>query len=1060
MPNDPPQPYQEDYALRNRQQLAQIAAQLQANMQMMGSNTPVANTTYRRGQPFTAPNMFGQAMGGISSMFGEEAGGMASLIGGLIPAFAGSGMLGPLPGLVSAMQTSMPIGGGDAGAFMYAQMQRRVGKSLPKPVQAPLDFKSNAAIDYYNEEQAQYEQFASQAPPGTVPNFKPGAHKLLTKNKTFGTPNPANQHIDTRAEYGDGSGYSKSIELANVQEMTSNSRFKSMYGLFEAATGDELGDAEVQKLIKLAQSGTADDAKEANKTLTADKANGGDLARKVDRIVNNANKTSGLINFSKTLSTMANSVGGAAGIELGGMAETLMAITGADRDVSMFNPAALQSLSMKGGLGTAMTKDANGKLVPVVDQMTARLGSHLTDDKGPYKGARDMGAMKSGELMTELATSGLLTSGGVDTYGSLKPEDIKKMEEAVAMQLEGFSEVAAAGKRIGLQVGEIVQSMNRVYGGQLGVELADAAGAMRADFDKLNQAGTGTVGDDLVAAEERRTGQTLSTGSEERRMFLNAEAQRQAGATMMQRVEEAVQVGRYAGLDARGSMALIETASQLAGDMGMSGGVGLQMGRSAMGRMAIGSEMGIPMSADQALAQSKDVMNKASKNRSVQGFSSLKLALREGVLNDSDPKVQALLKDFESGKPIDPAAVNKLLLDSGVKDLSAFTSTEAVNTGMGVDGSAASISKYYATNEDVSLTGTIKRKMQKEGAIQDVEAFTKTLTTGSSASDIAKAFFENPETANNGQAASTAALDKLKDMSFGSFAAEFNKMGSQQERVALLDKLTKSGSIDAGQRASLLSNLGNRIEQYGLAGDKGTQRTAKIRLEEEQQIRTNSGMTDAELSAVATADIQDSLNDAFRANAGGTGMADMAGESIKHIRQDKADKIKKTRIAAGGTITDDEAMEQAKKEDLTLTEMFQVMSGNAGSQMKKNVVASLASAKDELKTATDKGDKAGEALANRKITQLTDMEAYFNDDDPETKEARKTKILENLQKEKEQQAVDVTKNMGTVQKTSYQADQSTISLSKNMEAVLVQLTELAVQVKLGVNAIGSLDRKV
>ena len=127
--------------------MAQIASQLQANMQMSGSNVPLANTTYLGPQPFTSPTMFGQFSNIVGSMFGPEAGAMTQMAGGLITSPGLRGMFGPISGAVSSMMSSMPIGGGDAGAFMYAQLQGRLGKSIPRALSMPADFSSQAAID-------------------------------------------------------------------------------------------------------------------------------------------------------------------------------------------------------------------------------------------------------------------------------------------------------------------------------------------------------------------------------------------------------------------------------------------------------------------------------------------------------------------------------------------------------------------------------------------------------------------------------------------------------------------------------------------------------------------------------------------------------------------------------------------------------------------------------------------------------------------------------------------------------------------------------------------------
>ena len=477
---------------------AQISAMLQGNA--YNSQTGFApNSTYRSPQPFGSPNMFGQFSGAVGSIFGQEAGQMLQMAAPMLANPQMSGLLGPIPGMISAMQNSMPIGGGDVGAFAYGQLQSRLGRSLPPPMSLPTQFDSQARIDLYNDQQQQFAAFTGRA------------------NSSF--------------------------------PMQLKSLMKNTFGLYEAVTGQKVSDPALDQLIN------AQTDAQANALMFVNGVSGNktDLGKKAEKILNNATKAAGFVNFTSSISKYAPMLSQALGTDAAGitdMVEGLQSALGLDRDPSQFSGAAIQSMSMMGALGTARAGfDANGKAVFAADRVVGNLMGHLDDTSGKYAGMRKMGAGKSGTLMSELARSGILTSGGVDTYGSIKPEDVKRMEEAVSAQIEGMSEVVAAGKRIGMQISEVTQSMQRIYSGRLGQELSNEAGRVYSELDR----------------------NFVGPKNDDTRLFLQNEAQRKAGITIMQQVETAVQVGRLAGFDSKTSMAILETASQLGEGIGLYG---------------------------------------------------------------------------------------------------------------------------------------------------------------------------------------------------------------------------------------------------------------------------------------------------------------------------------------------------------------------------------------------------------------------------------------------------------------------------------------------------------
>lgn len=977
-PNDPFSGQIDSYAMQNRALMAQIAAQLQGNMQMMGSSVPLANTTYMGAQPFTSPTMFGQFSNAIGSIFGEEAGAITQTAGQLMASPGLRGMFGPLGGMVSTMMSSMPIGGGaDPGAFMYSQLQSRMGRTIPRAVSLPADFSSQAAIDLYNEEQAQFNQFAG------ITNGAPGLRRFEQT----------------------GEGYSLGVQLANVKAMSSEgSRFKDVFNMFSAATGQNLQDKDLQPLIALAEKNTPEAAAEAEALLKANP----ELKRKATKILDTANNAANLGNLAMNISSMIppGILGGAETGALQGLGDIFMGLTGMDRNPQLFTAAAVQSLSMMGALGTA-TFDEGGKRVFAGERIVAGLTGNLERESGPYSGMRSLGASKAGQLMNELTKSGLLTSGGVDTFGAVKAEDVKKIEDAIAKQLEGFSAVAAAGKRLGLQINEIVQSMQTIYGGRFGEELSNAAGR---EFSKLREGISGPI-------------------DEGTRAFLEAEAQRKAGASMMQQVEKAVQIGRFAGFDARGSMAVLQTASQMAQDMGMTGEAGLSMGASALSRVALSRRMGMPMTMDQALAMSQDVMAKGANNPSVQAFASLKLAINAGVIKEQD--AQSFLNDFNSGKDIDPGAVNKLIAQSGA-NLAAFTGREAVARGMSM--AAPEINQFYATNENVSVTGTVKRAFKEAGI--NAEALVQQMASGST-DDLAKAF--NMTSA------------EVKSLDFTQFVAKFNQLNNQQQRIDLLDSMTKSKTITPEQRAQLLSNLGERMDRFGLASDKGSTRTARIRQAEEAERAMHGGMTSVEISAGAVAENQRMLNEAFGPK--GSIQKDLT-EGLSQVREDKIQK----KMKAGATREEAEASVDA--EGFSFTELLQSASRATDPGMRAAVDQSLKDIDSQLTAAQKSGNKGRVEQLTRQKQEMLSFQDMLSTTDPAERAKKLEKLRGDVEKDLHDKDVATRRNMSESQKKAEEVQQATVATAKDVKELVTLTRAMAQHAGISAEALQSLEGKV
>lgn len=957
-----------DYHAQNRAAMSNVSAMLQSNAAFLQTGF-YPNSTYSGGpQQFGAANMFGQFAGVADSVFGQGSGQILNMAAPFLTSPSMAGLLGPIPGMISTMQGSMPIGGGgDLGAFAYGQLQSRLGKAVPTTVALPNDFGSQRQVDIYNEQQSQFSAFTGK-------QHDP-SKDLASFNKALGTADSA---------------YGMGVQLGNIRSMASNSRFKDVFTLYEATTGQKINDSSLDELIDLSSQGTTESAAKAKELLANDKA----LNDRAQAVIKNASRAAGLANFtmdmSKYMPMLAPLLGGEGAAA--GLMDGLMGAMGLDKNPAMFTAAGVQSLSMMGALGTAGAgTDANGKPVFAADRIIGSLARNLDDTTGTYAGMQRMGARGAGQMMSELAKSGMLTSGGVDTFGSIKPEDVKKMEQAIAMQLEGFSEVAAVGKRLGVQVSEITASMQRTYGGRFGQALSNEAGKI---YGQLQADFVGPQNDDT-------------------RAFMQAEAQRKAGVNIMQTVEKAVQLGKYAGLDAKGSLAVMETAGQLAEGLGLGGPAAVSMASGALARVGLSRSMGRAITVEQAMVQQQDLMFKASNNSSVKAYSALKLAINDKQLMADDPQVSALLAAFEKGEDISFETASNLIGATGA-NVYAYTSQTGIAAGMSVEGVADKVGVFYSTNENVSVTGSVKRSMQAMGVNAD-ELTAK--MTGSGSAKLATAFGITEAEA--------------KGMDFQQFAVKFNALGSQTARAALLDEL----GISRDERATIMSNLGDRMDQFQLAGDKGSNKTATVRMAEEQQ-RRQYGITTVEAKATAVAENQATLNNIFKDKKGSAQSS--IGSALNSIRDRKI----KARVDAGATQAD--AEKAVDSEMFSPAEFIEALSGGSSTEIDDAITKAKSIATAELEKATKKKDSGGMLVAQNKIDDLKNLELIRTTTDPAKKKELADKYL--AEEEERNSAVNESqakaKEAAAKEKAAAEVDQSVVLTSKNTTAILVALQSL------------------
>ena len=943
MPQNIPSNYDPIFAaeMQRRAEQSQISAMLQANAYNLQTGF-APNSTYRSPQPFTSPNMFGQFSGAVGSIFGQEAGQMLQMAAPMLANPQMSGLLGPIPGMISAMQNSMPIGGGDVGAFAYGQLQSRLGRSLPPPMSLPTQFDSQARIDLYNDQQQQFAAFTGRAN---------SSFPMQLKSLNAGDANSA---------------LNVGVQLSNVRSLQQSAGMKNTFGLYEAVTGQKVSDPALDQLIN------AQTDAQANALMFVNGVSGNktDLGKKAEKILNNATKAAGFVNFTSSISKYAPMLSQALGTDAAGitdMVEGLQSALGLDRDPSQFSGAAIQSMSMMGALGTARAGfDANGKAVFAADRVVGNLMGHLDDTSGKYAGMQKMGAGKSGTLMSELARSGILTSGGVDTYGSIKPEDVKRMEEAVSAQIEGMSEVVAAGKRIGMQISEVTQSMQRIYSGRLGQELSNEAGRVYSELDR----------------------NFVGPKNDDTRLFLQNEAQRKAGITIMQQVETAVQVGRLAGFDSKTSMAILETASQLGEGIGLYGSAGISMGKNAMGRVAISREMGTPMTIEQALAQEKDIMSKASSNSSVQAYAALKYAVSQGVLTADNPDVKNIFDAFNRGEDVSFETASNLIGATGAK-LSTFTSAQGIRQGMSGRGVADDITGFYSTNENVSVYGSIKRSLAQGGSQGglDIEGFATGLRT-------------NTKTA----AALGISEEAAKRLNGLDFASAYNKLGSEEARTAALTALGITGE----DFALIKSNLGDATGSFGVAGDKGESRVAAQVLEEEAQRVNNGGITNAEVKAGSITQVQQLL----RKKYGGTNTQAAIATALDKTRQDKITKL----MASNVVLTREQAEAEIDRDGFSLSEMVSSFSGINDGDFQASIAGAKVEAEQRVNAYVTKTTHTNEETQqyNKDLKTVEDLNTLGQTREKDS--AKRTAAVAQIEVDEKQARVDAEAKKDEIQK--------------------------------------------
>jgi hypothetical protein len=508
-----------------------------------------------------------------------------------------------------------------------------------------------------------------------------------------------------------------------------------------------------------------------------------------------------------------------------------------------------QSLAKMGTLGTATTTSINekgqeerrtviGQVAAALQEQIRKSGSNA-DTRGQGTGMFSMQAQgfeRTGQLLQELQASGMLTTGGVDIFGVVKPEDVKKMEQAMTTQLEGFSELARVGRRMGMQISEVTRNLQSIYGGRLPQALREQAmsemqGVMMDEPNLVDRARKRGVSEEVLGA----------AGSEQRQQFLELEAQRRAGTTMMQQLEKAVELGRFAGIDSRGVMAVASTVTQMTSDMGLGGDSSMVITQDALSRVALSRQLGEPMTVAQSLAISTGITQRGMKETSVRAFAALKKAMNDGLPMPKG-EVDLLVSKFKNNEFLDPAVVSNLIRSAGGIP-SQYSSDKAIAASLSDRETLESVHQRYTTDQKLSISGALQRTFESGGA-----------STQSMVSAVQ----------GNTQLLNMLGLDP-GNVNFTSIAAAYNRIGSDMEANRFLEAL---GAVLPSEQARLVtgalrSTLRENTSMLSAVGDKPGQSGVNMQLQEEAQRLMYGGKTSPQITAEATSLIRDRFEKAM-----------------------------------------------------------------------------------------------------------------------------------------------------------------------------------------------------
>jgi hypothetical protein len=596
------------------------------------------------------PSMFGQIAGLAGAVGGDSAAQIVNMLGAMAQNPAIKNLMPGLSGAVTNMMGTMPIGmNQDVGNFMVSRMMGQMGVGMTPYQSLPSDFVNIQQAQAFNQAAMQYQANFSNAPMPTLMELTAG-----------------DSAESLRMLQG----------LANADTLRQDARFKGAFDTMSAISGVNMDDPVLQQAIKLGRTG---DSAAADAFMKQNQA-------EVDKAIRAANNASGMNAFATTVAPML--MGAGISVDnpvVGGLLEVALNATGADSDPRLFAPAASQSLAMLGGLNMAGFSGGKGF---AAESVAMGLADRMV--KGDIQGL-DM--VRGMTLTRELARQGMLTTGGVDTFGNLDTNQVKELEDTIAKQLENFKGISDLSKRVNMTIAETVASMKQVYGNDFGRQLGSAVGeaerALRADPTNASQSDR----------------------------FFRDEANRRANREMFQPIAEAISIGGLIGLDSKQSMGMIMAATDMAKGIGLGGRAGVEIMTSASAMVHGMRTMGISMDPGAALAQAVDTSQVYMNTSSGMGLGNLLKATRELSAKqlEQQPGYAELVQGLKNGTK-GQQDVQDFLAQHGVNQAMMSDYMGSSNAAMGFEANPQVFGEASRASARADVTRVIDRYMGKSGA--------------------------------------------------------------------------------------------------------------------------------------------------------------------------------------------------------------------------------------------------------------------------------------------------------------------------------------------------------
>lgn len=940
-------------AYLDRIYLTQISNMLAQNMLLFHSvNLPSINSAALFPRGLSSPNMFHQIQGAVASIAGEP---IAQLMNFATDPMLRSLLPAPISNFIGTLLQSAPIGGvSDPGSFLEAQLYRRVGIGVPQ-ITLPNDFQSMYDTDIYIAQKEAFQRYAGIS--GTGTQLQP----LILPSETDSEVLSRNQIIAAR----------NTLQLRNE-----DSGFSNVYDMLNsmAAFGPRLDlDETLQKLQPI-----------QTETEAADFLKNEIDARRVRQIVDKGQLASGLIGATQYLAGFIGATPEETA-QMRGLGDFVTDILRIGNNRNQFSMTAPRTLAEIGGLATAMGLDQNGNTMPVANILASRLADRIDDKSGVATGMNEAGFIRSQRLISELGRIGLVATGGADIYGAMTPEDVAKMEEALVKQLEGFSAIEDTGRRLGMKVTELVQNLQTVYGGRINQTIDDAASRIFQTYENIDTDGN-TVGlNKLIVENNRRrvAGITeldtnIKDPTSRGAAWLRLQAQREAGEEIAKELGDTVELGRMAGLDSQGVMAIAATTTQMLQNINMGGQGSMDLTNEILSTFLTSrNDGGAPITMTQSIAAVTSYAQAALNDPSSRAYAIIRQGVREGTLKRDDPAVQKLIQDYEQGRPIDPGALGEL-----------FKGREGL------------LRNYQDRVPSILASYS--------------EEFIKYYSTGQYS--YGQRFVDNLRRTVNASTNTNLDADAL-----------IAKIGNK--RATILDQIVNSSVEDAKKYLeslnfnseeieSLMSAGLSTVDTNSLTGAPGDRATAGNVIK--RQADVEQGKTDPARIAQARNSLKNYLQKELGTNSAGTALR----ISFDRVYEEKANKLFEKLLekeAAAGSVSEErkaqlriEAKDMVNAESLSMSEFIQAISGGGRTvslealKKRSNALSSeifdinrqIASAPDET-TREILQKKQRQLLVEKHQADLLIKGSEYNPPQPPEVEDREAAIKkEELEKQK------------------------------------------------------------